>query len=170
MRRRSLARDYLEAILIAALFLRFANTFVLQTFYISSGLMEDTLLIGDHLFVNRYIYGPASSELEQALLPARPLRRGDVVIFRSPEDPTIDVVKRCVGLPGDVVEIEAKHLSINGLPVNDSTYTRFTDPQTIPRGADAALNHRNSFGPFQVPADHYFCLGDNRNNSYDSRF
>ena len=169
-RRRSLARDYLEAILIAALFLRFANTFVLQTFYIPSGSMEDTLLIGDHLFVNRYIYGPASSGLERALLPARPLRRGDVVIFRSPEDPTIDVVKRCVGLPGDVVEIEAKHLSINGLPVDDSTYTRFTDPRTIPRGADAALGHRDSFGPFQVPADHYFCLGDNRNNSYDSRF
>ena len=169
-RRRSLVRDYLEAILIAALFLRFANTFVLQTFYIPSGSMEDTLLIGDHLFVNRFIYGPTASGLERALLPARPLRRGDIVIFRSPEDPTLDLVKRCVGLPGDVIEVEAKHLSINGLPVDDSTYARHTDPRTIRRGTGGALDHRDSFGPFQVPADHYFCMGDNRDNSYDSRF
>lgn len=155
-------REYSEAILIAALFLRFANTFVVQTFYIPSSSMEETLLVGDHLFVNRFIYGDTAMGIEQSLLPARDLRRGDIVVFRSPEDPNIDVVKRCVGLPGDRVEVVRKQLWINGSPVEDSSYARHRDSRMIPM--------RDFMRPIVVPEDQYFCMGDNRDFSHDSRF
>src|SRR5205807_5818158 len=111
---RSVAREYLEALIIAAIFLQFANTFVVQTYYIPSGSMEDTLLVGDHLFVNRFIYGPAPSALERRLLPLRSVHRGDIVVFRSKENPRIDVVKRCIGLPGDSIQVVEKKLYVNG--------------------------------------------------------
>src|SRR3954454_21949872 len=97
---RSVAREYLEALIIAAIFLRFTNTWIVQTFYIPSGSMEETLLIGDHLFVNRFIYGPAETDLERRVLPLRDPLRGDIVIFRSPESPRLDLVKRCVATGG----------------------------------------------------------------------
>ncbi len=169
---RSVAREYLEAGLIAAIFLAFANTFVVKTFYIPSSSMEDTLLVGDHLFVNRFIYGPAPTELERRLLPLRAPRRGDIVIFRSPEDPTLDVVKRCIALPGDTVEVVAKKLFLNGQPVADSSYASHRDPEIHPNWRTVRREHRlrDHFGPFTVPAGHYFCMGDNRDASYDSRF
>jgi len=157
-------RETLEALLIAALFLRFANTFVVQTFYIPSQSMVNTLLVGDHLFVNRFIYGPTASPLEKKLLPQRSIRRGDIVIFRSPEEPTMDLVKRCIGLPGDTIEVVAKQLYINGKPANDSTFTIHRDPRTTLRPP------RDYFGPYTVPEGHYFCMGDNRDESYDSRY
>src|SRR5579864_8339401 len=107
---RHIAREYLEALIIAAIFRQFANTFVVQTFYIPSGSMENTLLVGDHLFVNRFIYGPAASDLERKLLPLREPRRGDIVVFRSKETPNMDVVKRCIGVPGDEVQVVQKNL------------------------------------------------------------
>jgi signal peptidase I len=171
MRRRSWLREYGEAILIAALFLRFANTFVVQTFYIPSGSMEDTLLIGDHLFVNRFIYGAASA-LEKKLLPFRDVRRGDIVVFRSKEDPTIDMVKRCVGVPGDEIRVVDKQLFINGHAVDDASYTKhigsivYKDVPAYPW----QLRRRDNFGPEVVPPGHYFCMGDNRDDSNDSRF
>lgn len=164
--RQSTLREYLEALLIAGIFLGFTNTFVVKTFYIPSGSMEETLLIGDHLFVNRFIYGPASSELERKLLPSREVRRGDVVIFRSPERPTVDMVKRCIGLPGDVIEIVDKQLYVNGEHVDDEDYVIHKDRRVIP----AIASQRDNFGPYEVPADRYFCMGDNRDQSHDSRF
>lgn len=170
-RRRSLLREYSEAILIAALFLRFANTFVVQTFYIPSGSMEDTLLIGDHLFVNRFIYGSAS-DLGKKLLPLRDVRRGDIVVFRSKEDPRIDMVKRCIGLPGDEIQMVDKRLFVNGRAVDDESYTLRRDPivyQNVP-AYRSELRRRDNFGPLVVPPQHYFCFGDNRDDSNDSRF
>lgn len=164
-----MVREYLEAILIALLFLRFANTFVIQTFYIPSSSMEKTLLVGDHLFVNRFVYGEASA-LERALLPAREVRRGDIVIFRSPEDPKLDVVKRCVAVAGDVVEIEGRRLTINGEPVDESGYARFTAPARASPNEPGPAGLRDHLPPFRVPPDNLFCLGDNRDNSYDSRY
>jgi signal peptidase I len=165
-------RETLEALIIAAIFLRFANTFVVQTFYIPSGSMEETLLVGDHLFVNRFIYGPTATGLERGLLPHRGIERGDVVIFRSPEDPRTDLVKRCVGLPGDRVELVDKRLHVNGEPVDDSAFTQHTDATTYPDVGSLGeqARRRDQFGPESVPAGHYFCLGDNRDESYDSRF
>jgi signal peptidase I len=155
-------REYFEALLIAGAFLGFSNTFVVKTFYIPSASMETTLLVGDHLFVNRYIYGPPATGLERALLPSRGVRRGDIVIFRSPEDPELDMVKRCIGLPGDVIEMRAKDLYINGQWVDGSAYARHTQTRMIAG--------RDTFGPMTVPADSYFCMGDNRDNSRDSRY
>ncbi len=161
-RQTSTVREYLEALLIAGAFLGFSNTFVVKTFYIPSASMETTLLVGDHLFVNRFIYGPGESALARKVLPSRKIRRGDIVIFRSPEEPALDMVKRCIGLPGDVIEMDAKDLYINGQWVEDSSYTRHSESRILPG--------RDTFGPVTVPADHYFCMGDNRDNSKDSRF
>lgn len=165
---RSILREYLEALLIAVIFLRFTQTFVTQTFYIPSGSMENTLLIGDHLFVNRFIYGPATSGLEKRLLPLRPVNRGDIVVFRSPENPQLDLVKRCVGMPGDEIRVVDKALYINGKAVDDASYAIHTD--TYPDDFDPHRQRRDNFGPYTVPAGHYFCMGDNRDNSNDSRF
>lgn len=158
---RSKLREYLEALVIALIFLKFANAFVLQTFYIPSSSMEETLLVGDHLFVNRFIFGPSGSLGEASWLPARPVQRGDVVIFRSKENPAEDIVKRCIGLPGDRLEMIAKQLYLNGERLDESAYVVFRRPLDP---------HRDNFAPLTVPEGHYFCFGDNRDNSNDSRF
>ena len=165
-------REYLEALIIAGIILGFSNTFVVKTFFIPSASMEETLLIGDHLFVNRFIYGATQSRLEQRLLPHRSVRRGDVVIFRSPERPTVDMVKRCIGIEGDTIEVREKDLFVNGKWVDDSTYTRHSDPRVIPRESSTSsqAGRRDNFGPYLVPSGSYFCMGDNRDQSYDSRF
>ena len=168
---RSIFREYTEALIIAVIFLRFTQIFVLQTFYIPSGSMEDTLLVGDHLFVNRFIYGQAKTGLERSLLPARDVRRGDIVVFRSPENANIDVVKRCVGLPGDTVDVQGKRLFINGKQVNDGSYAIHRDPVSYSELSFSDQGRRrDNFGPEVVPPDRYFCMGDNRDYSYDSRF
>lgn len=168
---KSLFREYAEAFIIAAIFLRFANTFVVQTFYIPSGSMKNTLLVGDHLFVNRFIYGPATPGLDK-ILPARLIRRGDIVVFRSPQDPKLDLVKRCIGLPGDTIDVRDKQLYINDKKVEDSTYAIHTDAMLFPDEPYYANEGRirDNFGPAQVPPDSYFCMGDNRDESFDSRF
>jgi len=172
MSKRSTFREYLEALIIAGIFLGFTNTFVVKTFFIPSASMEETLLVGDHLFVNRFIFGPATSPLEGALLPVRRVQRGDIVIFRSPERPRVDMVKRCVGLPGDVIEVIDKDLHVNGKWVDDAPYTWHRDSRVLPNRPSVADQNRlrDNFGPYTVPSDHYFCLGDNRDQSYDSRF
>jgi signal peptidase I len=168
----STAREYLEAIVIAVLFLGFTNSFVIKTFFIPSGSMEETLLVGDHLFVNRYIFGGAPTAFEQKLLPLRAPRRGDIVIFRSPKQPTVDLVKRLVALPGDTVQAIDKQLYVNNQRVEDSTYVVHKDPHTFSDrpGVDLERRQRDNFGPLTVPEDYYFCLGDNRDQSYDSRY
>ncbi len=165
-------REYFEALLIAGVFLGFTNTFLIKTFYIPSGSMENTLLIGDHLFVNRYLFGPSSSSWERRLTGLRDVRRGDIVIFRSPERPTTDLVKRCVGLPGDQIEIISKKLWVNGAAVEDGGYASHSDERTFPNRRYLARKARlrDNFGPFTVPDSHYFFLGDNRDESYDSRY
>lgn len=168
---KSWQREYLEALLIAIIFATFARTYVVQAFKIPSGSMEQNLLIGDHILVNKFIYGPTASALEKQLLPIRDVRRGDVVVFKFPEDPLRDFIKRCVGLPGDTVEIVNKELSINGKEVDDAGYTWNTDPFTIPRSPFVQPSRsRDNFGPHTVLPDDYFCMGDNRDNSNDSRF
>ncbi len=164
--------EYLESFLVTVLLALFVTSFVVQAFKIPSASMEGTLLIGDHLFVNRFIYAAAPTALERALLPSRTPRRGDIVIFRSPEKPTVDLVKRCVGLPGDSIQITNKRLYVNGRRVEDAEYTRHRDPRVFPSAGnfpEQALK-RDNFGPVQVPPGHYFCMGDNRDYSADSRF
>ena len=169
---RSTAREYLEALLIAAVFLLFTNTFVIKTFFIPSGSMEDTLLVGDHLFVNRFIFGPAMGRLERAVLPLRAPRRGDIVVFRSPERPNIDLVKRLIGLPGDTIQVVNKQLFVNGNKVEDGLYVEHKDPRTFLNRPYMSEQQRlrDNFGPITVPSESYFCIGDNRDLSYASRF
>src|SRR5436190_5967325 len=171
MSERSVFREYLEALLIAAVFLGFSNTFVVKTFYIPSGSMENTLLIGDHLFVNRYIFG-STARGSAGLLPERDIRRGDVVIFRSVEDPQTDLVKRCIGMPGDVLQMREKVLTINGKQVDDTAYALYRDPRvfTDREGETPDGRRRDNFGPITVPEGRYFCMGDNRDQPYASRF
>ncbi|MDX1643342.1 MAG: signal peptidase I [Thermoanaerobaculia bacterium] len=158
-RHRSTFREYLEAFLIAVIFATFARTFVVQAFKIPTGSMEQNLLIGDHILVNKFVYGPTATELERLLLPHRDVERGDVVVFKFPEDPSRDFIKRCVALPGDRVEIIGDRLFIDGREVDDASYTYFR-PE---------VRYRPHFGPVTVPRDEYFCMGDNRDNSRDSR-
>lgn len=164
-KRRSTFREYFEALLIAGIFLGFTNAFVFKTFYIPSASMEQTLLIGDHLFVNRFIFGSSSTGVERALLPVRRVERGDIVIFRSPERPAVDMVKRCVGIPGDTIRVAGKTLFVNGEAADESGFAVFE-----PHRGRGGLRARDDFGPYVVPPEHYFCMGDNRDHSYDSRF
>ena len=158
-RRRSVLREYLEALLIAVIFATFARTWVVQAFKIPTGSMEQNLLIGDHILVNKFLYGGPLGTLDRAVLPHRSVRRGDVVVFKYPEDPSRDFIKRCVGLPGDKVEMVGDLLYVNGVLVEDHSYVYYQ-----PR-----VRYRQHFGPVTVPQDQYFCMGDNRDNSRDSR-
>jgi len=168
---KSLAREYLEALLIAIIFATFARTYVVQAFKIPSGSMEQNLLIGDHILVNKFIYGPTASALERRLLPVREVRRGDIVVFKYPNDPTRDFIKRCMAIPGDTLQSRDKILSINGREVHDEGYTYHTDPEIVSRRDYLQPNRvRDNFGPLVVPEASYFCMGDNRDNSNDSRY
>jgi signal peptidase I len=165
-------RDYAEALIIAVIFAIFVRTFVVQAFKIPTGSMEDNLLVGDHILVNKFIYAPTAGPIEEWLLPVRDVRRGDVVVFKYPDDPTRDFIKRCVGLPGDEVELIDKRLHVNGELVEDRSYTLHSDERVYSRSSylPPSYSRRDNFGPFLVPPESYFCLGDNRDNSRDSRF
>ena len=171
MHEKSLLREYLEALLIAVIFATFARTWVVQAFKIPSGSMEKNLLIGDHILVNKFIYGPTISSLEEELLPVRKVRRGDIVVFKFPDDPNRDFIKRCMGIPGDTLKIVDEDLFINGRHVDDSKFTWYADSQSYPK---ELIFHpkrlRDNFGPRTVGPASYFCMGDNRDNSNDSRY
>ena len=163
--------DYLEALLVAILLATFVRTYVVQAFKIPSGSMEQNLLIGDHILVNKFIYGSALGA-RGSFLPHRGVRRGDVVVFKFPGQPDRDFIKRCVALPGDHVELRDKILHINGTPVDESGYVFHTDQRTYPSSLFLPDDYRlrDNFGTYTVPAGHLFFLGDNRDNSNDSRF
>jgi signal peptidase I len=164
------AAEWGKSIVIALALFLFLRTFLVQTFVITSGSMEETLLVGDHLVVDRFVYGPAPTAIERAVLPLRSVRRGDIVVFRSPRQPELDLVKRCVALPGDLVEIRNKVLVLNGKPLEEP-YVQHADRFT--GGVDSwhpDRIRRDQMPPFRVPPGHYFCLGDNRDQSLDSRF
>ncbi|PYQ27652.1 MAG: signal peptidase I [Acidobacteria bacterium] len=164
-------REYYEALLIALIFVNFARIFVFQAFKIPSGSMEDNLKIGDHIVVNKFIYGPKGDNLLTRLLPLRDVRRGDIIVFRFPEQPDIDFVKRAIGLPGDTVLIRDKRVYINGRKL-DEPYVVFDDPQVYPDKPELPepYRSRDHFGPFTVGPDQIFAMGDNRDHSHDSRF
>jgi signal peptidase I len=165
------ARALFEVALRACIFALFARTFVVQAFVIPTGSMEPNLRVGDHVLVNKFIYG-GGEQPRRSALPQRPVGRGDVVVFRHPQAPAEALIKRCVGLAGDQVELDGKQLVINGQVVDERALVAHRDPQIYERGLglDPRLVTRDSFGPYVVPAGEVFCLGDNRDNSNDSRF
>ena len=167
------ARRYgiLEVLLAAILLALFARTFVVQAFRVPTASMEPDLLVGDHVLVNKFVFGPSAWPWERRWLPLRQPRRGDVLVFRYPVDPRRKFVKRCVGVPGDRVRLRERRLLVNGRPVAEP-YVRFTDPQAYPDSPflDEYYRRRDNFGPLMLPPGQYFCLGDNRDLSDDSRF
>ena len=168
--RKSTIREYFESICIAVILALFVRTFVVQAFKIPTGSMEENLLVGDHLLVNKFVFGPTASSIEQALLPVADIRRGDVVVFKYPEDPGRDFIKRVIGLPGETLEVRNKQVLVNGEALAEP-YTHFLD--TGPAGGPSeftAVDVREHFGPVSIPAGHYFVMGDNRDNSQDSRY
>lgn len=164
-RSKSVFREYFEAICIAVLLALFIRTFVVQAFKIPSGSMLPTLLIGDHLLVNKFMYGVKMPFTGKLLIPFNEPERGDVVVFRFPKDRSVDYIKRVIGTPGDTVEIREKKVYINGEPIEDP-YAHISTPSVL----NANASPRDNFGPVLVPDDRIFVMGDNRDNSYDSRF
>lgn len=165
VKKKSIWREYTESIIIAVLLALVIRTFVVQAFKIPSGSMEDTLLIGDHLLVNKFIYGTQLPFTDKQILTLRDPKRGDVVVFEYPEDPRKDFIKRVIGLPGDVVEGKGKKVYVNG-KLYENVHEVHKEIENIPK----EQNPRDTFGPIVVPENSYFVMGDNRDRSYDSRF
>ncbi len=158
-------REYIEAIILAIVIALFIRTFVIQAYKIPSGSMKPTLLIGDHILVSKFNYGIKLPFLRTTLIPVGAPQRGDIVVFIYPEDRSKDFIKRLIGVPGDTIEIRNKKIFINGLPYSDK-HGVYVDNFIIP----GAVQPRDNFGPVTVPEGSLFVMGDNRDESYDSRF
>lgn len=184
---KSWAADLVESLLVTILLALFATTFVVQAFKIPSQSMEPTLLVGDHLLVNKFIF-EGRGQWYDRLLPYRPIRRGDIVVFKYPYDDHPYYVKRVIGLPGDHIHIVNSRVFVNGQallepyvvhdPLMDDPFGEEFPPRTAssvprdrlrPEWAEQIMNYVHG-GQLVVPADHYFVMGDNRDNSWDSRY
>ncbi len=164
-------REWSEALIVAVVLALIIRTFLFQAFKIPSGSMLDTLLIGDHLLVNKFIYGTKIPFVDGRYLSIRDPQRGDVIVFEFPEDAgksyfqRRDFIKRVIGQPGDIVEIKNKKVYVNG--------ELYDIPQEVHKDSDilpAVASPRDFLGPIKVPEHNYFVMGDNRDYSYDSRF
>jgi signal peptidase I len=169
--KKSTLREYFESIVIAVILALFIRTFVVQAFKIPTGSMEENLLIGDHLLVNKFVFGPSATRLEQKAMPIGTIKRDDVIVFKYPEEPDRDFIKRVIGLPGETVELRAKKVYINGTAL-DEPYVHFQQPASGMSEFNEVTSYdvRERFGPVTVPPEHYFVMGDNRDNSQDSRY
>ena len=165
--RKSTVREYFESICVAVILALFVRTFVVQAFKIPTGSMENNLLIGDHLLVNKFVFAPTMTGLEEAVLPIDSVRRGDIIVFKYPEEPERDFIKRVIALPGETIELRKKRVYIDDA-VMDEPYVRFlVSPDEAGEGN---FDVRVQYGPVTVPEEHYFMMGDNRDNSEDSRY
>ena len=147
---KSVLREYAEALIIAVLLALVIRTFVVQAFKIPSGSMLPTLQIGDHILVNKFIYS------------FEPIQRGDIIVFKFPQDETRDFIKRVIGLPGETLEVRGRQLLINGVPLKEP-YAVYSD------GPFAQSLQREQLGPLVIPPGKFFMMGDNRDHSMDSR-
>jgi len=166
---KSALREYFESIVVAVILALFIRTFVVQAFKIPTGSMEQNLLIGDHLLVNKFVFSPTATDAERSLLPVTSINRGDVIVFKYPEDPERDFIKRVIGLPGDVVEVRHKRVYIDGRPL-DEPYVYYLRPPSAAASPFGVADLREQYGPVTVPPSEYFVMGDNRDNSQDSRY
>ena len=167
--KKSTVREYFESIVIAVILALFIRTFIVQAFKIPTGSMENNLLIGDHLLVNKFIFGPTPLAIGRAVLPVRPIHRGDILVFKYPEEPDRDFIKRVIGLPGETIELKNKKIYVNNQPLEEP-YVHFLTPPSSDYQEVTSYDLRERFGPVTVPADKYFVMGDNRDNSQDSRY
>ena len=178
--RKSVVREYAEAIIVAMLLAFAIRVLVVQAFKIPSGSMIPTLLIGDHILVSKLSYGfqwPTDCKLQWNFPPVNCFesktvvafgkpQRGDIIVFRFPEDEGKDFIKRIVGVPGDTVQLRNKVVLVNREPLDDKAFTQRIDPDIIA----STVNTRDNFGPVTVPEGSFFVMGDNRDQSLDSRF
>jgi len=160
---KSKIQEYIEAILIAILIAAVIRTFVVQAYKIPSRSMVPTLLVGDHLLVNKFIYGVKIPVIRKTILPITDPKQGDIIVFIYPEDRSKDYIKRVIGVAGDKIEIKNKKIFINDQPHEDS-YGIYSDPRILKD------NVRDNYGPVVVPTNSLFVMGDNRDESADSRF
>lgn len=167
--KKSLVREYAEALAIAFVLALVIKFFLFQAFSIPSGSMEKTLLIGDYLLVNKLRYGIRNPLDNKVMIPIGKPQRGDVVVFIFPQDPSKDYIKRVIGLPGDTVQVTNKKVFING-KLYETPQAHYEDTLIIPAPRIPVESARDNFGPVVVPPKSYFVMGDNRDRSYDSRF
>lgn len=167
--RHSSLRLNFEAVCQAVILALFCRSFVAEAYKIPTASMEPTLLIGDHLVVNKMLYTPATGLIDNIVAPSRKVRRGDIIVFRSPAEPEQNVVKRVVGLPGESIHIEKKRVYINGERL-DEPYAYFSKPVQEDSQSPFFDSRGDNLPATVVPEHHYFVMGDNRDNSYDSRF
>ncbi|HYS04508.1 MAG TPA: signal peptidase I [Candidatus Dormibacteraeota bacterium] len=163
---KTIVRDYFETIVTCVIFVIFARTFAFQQSKIPTGSMIPTLLVGDYIMVNKFAFAPLSSVpalawVEHLLLPVRDLKRKDIVVFKYPEEPEKDYIKRVIGLPGEVLEVRSRVVYIDGKPLEE--------PYVIHRNPPGLNSDQDNYPPTRIPENSLFCMGDNRDNSKDSR-
>lgn len=161
--KKSLLRENVEAIVIAVILALFIRTFVVQAFKIPSGSMLQTLQIGDHILVNKFIYGVKLPFINKTIIPLTEPEYEDIVVFKYPVDPSKDFIKRVIGVEGDTIEIRNKELYRNGKAVGKNDYAIYTESKKY-------ISEGDNLGPIVVPRDSLFVMGDNRDNSHDSRY
>jgi signal peptidase I len=179
---KSTVREYAEALAIAILLALFIRTFVIQAFKIPSGSMKPTLIIGDHLLVNKFSYGIRIPLIDRFLIQFNKPKRGDIIVFKWPKDESKDFIKRVIGIEGDVIEIKNDILFVNGKKVvteyiakyNDNDISEADRYEEFLGGTkhyilDQYVKYED-FGPVTVPENTVFVMGDNRDNSQDSRY
>jgi signal peptidase I len=160
-------RENIEAILIAVVIALFIRTFIVQAFKIPSGSMLETLQIGDQILVNKFIYGVKIPFTDgTTLIPVKDPQRGDIVVFKYPEDPSKDYIKRVMAVGGDTLEIIDKQVYVNGKPVTNEPWAVHKDKRILP----GQFSRRDNLNKITVPEHKLFVMGDNRDNSHDSRF
>lgn len=164
--KKSTFREYLESIIIAVLLAFVIKTSIVEAYKIPTGSMEDTLLVGDFLLANKFIYGTRLPLIGLKLPALQHPQPGQVVIFKYPLNRKTNYIKRVIATAGQVVEVKNKKVYVDGKLFVDPSLSKHTDSRNIPRG----VNNRDNFGPVRVPKGYIFVMGDNRDNSYDSRF
>ena len=164
---KSSLRENTEAIIIAIIIAMFIRTFIIQAFKIPSGSMLETLQIGDQILVNKFIYGIKIPFTDgKTLIPVKNPQKGDIVVFKYPEDPSKDFIKRVVATGGDTLEIIDKKLYVNSKMVEGETYAVYKTQDIIP----GKFSSRDNLRKIKIPENKLFVMGDNRDNSHDSRF
>jgi signal peptidase I len=164
-------RGFIESMALTLIFVWVFTNHIAQATEVPTESMKPTILAGDHFFLDKVAFPANYPEAIQKYLPARTIHRGDIIAFWSPEDRQLRLVKRVIGLPGETVEIRNRQVFINGVALKEP-YKVHIDPNSYPRASwvPRELQRRDNFGPQVVPPNHYFMMGDNRDNSNDSRF